>query len=131
MARTAHHIRSRRAGTVPPGHRPWRRVVLRDLRFSTHAAEEAERRGVRVRPASVLRTVEVRTFLRSRDDRGISAEAGIEERRARARCRDRLRLLLGVARSLDGPLNRAVREAADGHDDFDIPPVRHRHGVLR
>ncbi|MFF8843955.1 hypothetical protein ACF08N_14730 [Streptomyces sp. NPDC015127] len=120
MARTAHHPRP----TATRDRRPWRRLVLHDLRYSRRVLDEAALRRGRPRPQAVRRRVEVHCFLRGGLDRGITVESAIEERRARRRLRAQVGVLLRTVNSPGGPLRT---EAADL---VDVPPVRHRHSSL-
>ncbi|MEU8761921.1 hypothetical protein [Streptomyces sp. NPDC048659] len=114
MSRTAHHVPPRHAPVAGdrPG-RPWHALVLYDLRHGGGSA-----------PRAVRRSVAVYAFARHNRDRALGREATVAERRARQRLRARLGT---VVRLVDSPAGRLSPEAADA---VDVPPARHRRGVL-
>ncbi|GAA3851351.1 hypothetical protein GCM10022243_16380 [Saccharothrix violaceirubra] len=83
MSRTAH------PRTVE-GSRPWRSIVVVDLRYD-HACF-AEARGERPRPRLIRRRVAVHRFPRGRNDSDVRDRAQVQERRARRRLRRELYL---------------------------------------
>ncbi|MGI5164151.1 hypothetical protein ACQEU3_07320 [Spirillospora sp. CA-253888] len=107
MARTAHHVRPRRAH-------------LTDLRYSRETLAEAARNGHRPRPQRVRRAIGARSFARALDDGWVAWYATVEERRERRR----LRLALGRVRAL---ANAGGPEAGEA---VVLPPGRHRRGAL-
>jgi hypothetical protein len=83
--------------------RPWRKVVVHDLRYSAACLAV---KGKRPQPELVRRMVEVYAFPRAfNDDRMVGRMARIAERRARQKCRRELRW-------------------------GDATPKRHRHGAV-
>ncbi|MEV4612607.1 hypothetical protein AB0K43_08400 [Kitasatospora sp. NPDC049258] len=117
MTGTAHHLRCHAARCGPPGAsrpwRPWRAVLVRELRYSSERLRAAALEGRRPVPQAVRRSVAVYHFARS-DPRGssVAALARVEERRARQAVRRRLGLLrTGLV------------------SDFAIEPGRHRHSA--
>lgn len=116
MARSAHHMRPRGdfAGQTPP--RPltlWRKVQVRELRYSHGRLRSAAREGRRPIPQEVRRTVAVYSLARSNPRGGtVAALASVEERRARQMTRHQLSLMrTGLV------------------SDIEIEPGRHRHGA--
>ncbi|MGW3399398.1 hypothetical protein [Streptomyces sp. NRRL F-5193] len=127
MTRTAHHLSGDRHDTWDtPGGGPWRAVVLYDLRYGSRVLAEAGGAGRRPRPRRIRRAV--RVYALPRYEHGdLSCEANLLERRAR----QALRIRLTAARRLadaPGPRPGALDLAAA--DTVDIPPARHRRGVL-
>ncbi|MFF9121313.1 hypothetical protein ACF09Y_38165 [Streptomyces massasporeus] len=126
MTRTAHHIRpphSRRAYDNSSG-KPWRSVVLHDLRYSAHSIAQAARESRRPRPDKVRRAVDVYSFARYRRDASVAQWSAVEERRARQRLRTQVGTLLALVNTTAGEL------ALDAAEMVDIPPTRHRRGAL-
>jgi hypothetical protein len=116
MARTAHHMRPRGTlpgRTSPRPWSPWRKVRVRELRYSADRLRSAAREGRRPMPREVWRTVAVHSVAR-RDPRGgtAAALASVDERRARQVTRHQIGLLRGGLLS-----------------DIEIEPGRHRHGA--
>ncbi|MFD8227758.1 hypothetical protein ACFV16_26770 [Streptomyces massasporeus] len=126
MTRTAHHIRpphSRSAYGNSSG-KPWRSVVLHDLRYSARSITEAARESRRPRPDKVRRAVDVYSFARYQRDASVAQWSAVEERRARQRLRTRVRTLRGL-------VNTSADELAlEAAEMVDIPPARHRRGSL-
>lgn len=126
MTRTAHHIRpphSRRAYDRSSG-KPWRSVVLHDLRYSARGLTDAKRESRKPRPHKVRRVVDVYSFARYQRDASMAQWSAVEERRARQRLRTQVGTLLGLVNTTAGEL------ALDAADTVDIPPARHRRGSL-
>lgn len=126
MTRTAHHIRpphSRNAYDHSPG-KPWRSVVLHDLRYSAGSLTDATRESRRPRPRAVHRAVDVYSFPRYQRDGSVAQWSALEERRARQRLRTQVGTLLRLVNTPAGEL------ALDAADMVDIPPARHRRGSL-
>ncbi|MEU9573792.1 hypothetical protein AB0D62_28790 [Streptomyces massasporeus] len=126
MTRTAHHIRpphSRSAYDNSAG-KPWRSVVLHDLRYSAHSIAQAARESRRPRPDKVRRAVDVYSFARYQRDASVAQWSAVEERRARQRLRTQVGTLLALVNTSVGEL------ALDAAEMVDIPPTRHRRGSL-
>ncbi|MEU7661141.1 hypothetical protein AB0B60_22090 [Streptomyces lincolnensis] len=126
MTRTAHHLppsRSRKTPDHSPG-KPWRSVVLHDLRYSAQSFTDATRESRRPQPRRVRRTVAVYSFPRHRRDGSVAEWSALEERRARQRLRAQVGTLLRLVNATTGEL------ALDAADTVDIPPARHRRSSL-
>ncbi|MFD5912898.1 hypothetical protein ACFWHL_29705 [Streptomyces massasporeus] len=126
VTRTAHHIRpphSRSAYDRSSG-KPWRSVVLHDLRYSARSFADAKRESTRPRPHKVRRAVDVYSFARYQRDASVAQWSAVEERRARQRLRTQVGTLLGLVNTTADEL------ALDAADTVDIPPARHRRGSL-
>ncbi|MFF6788995.1 hypothetical protein ACVW0K_003936 [Streptomyces filamentosus] len=122
MTRTAHHLRLPRHDTWgTPGGGPLRTVVLYDLRYSARVLAEAAEAGRRPRPRRVRRRVAVHWLPRHGKDTQLTVAANLEERRARQALRARLTAL---RHALD------AAGTTDAADSVDVPPARHRRGVL-
>ncbi|MGW5424852.1 hypothetical protein [Streptomyces sp. NPDC003943] len=105
-----------------PG-RPWRAVVIRDLRYDARGLTVAAREGRRPVPRAVRRVVEVYSFPRHQQDPSVARWAAAEERRARQRLRARLGAVVRLVNSVGGL-------AVEAADVVDVPPARHRRGAL-
>ncbi|GAA4987128.1 hypothetical protein [Kitasatospora paranensis] len=116
MARSAHRTHRPEVRPVPVGARtarPWRAVLVRELRYSSAGVRIAAREGRRPVPQEVRRRVAVHFFARS-DPRGggVAADAYVAERRARQLTRRQLdRVRLGQV------------------SDIEVEPGRHRHSA--
>ena len=100
MARTAHHVSYASDWTG----RPWREVILYDLRYSAACLAT---QGSRPQPKKIRRAVAIYSFPRAfNGDRDVAKLAKIAERRARRRLR---------------------RELWRGDDPV---PARHRHWAV-
>ncbi|MEU8433861.1 hypothetical protein AB0F18_13230 [Streptomyces sp. NPDC029216] len=124
MSRTAHHTPHRQTPFGIERHAehasdrpwreylrnlPWRRHTVHDLRYSAAEIALAEKEGRRPQPRQIRRSFEIFAYCCAFSD-GITEDANLEERTARRRLRNELRLAL--------------------HDaDTDITPARHRYSA--
>ncbi|TVZ84813.1 hypothetical protein [Streptomyces sp. BK340] len=94
-------------------------MSLYDLRYATAELAQAVREDGRPAPAKTLRRLTSWQWMVLYCRKGsFSAEIATTEGRARLQSR------------LEAQRIRALHRAGHELDDADIPPVRHRHGVL-
>lgn len=130
MSRTAHHIRSPRLHALQdrstPASRPWRRIDLTDLRYSTATLRRAAAEGRRPYPTRVQRRVRFDSYLGAYGrGRYVTTAARVHEHAARARLREHTavwRSRLGAATCLE--------EALDPFEGWDVPSPHHRHQAV-
>ncbi|MFE3113146.1 hypothetical protein ACFXKJ_30855 [Kitasatospora indigofera] len=121
MSRTISHIRHRPVDTGVPrrehrgGERPWRRSVLRTLRYSAARLDRARAEGRRPHPERIRLSLEIHCYGNAfRDSAWTGRFGNLAERGARQATRLRLREILLLA----------------AFEDAEVEPTRHRHGVL-
>ncbi|MFJ3793126.1 hypothetical protein [Kitasatospora sp. NPDC090091] len=94
-------------------------MYLYDLRYTNAELAQAAREGRRPAPTKTLRRITSWQWMVLYCRKGsFSTEIATAERRARLQGR------------LDAQRIRGLHHAGHSLDDADIPPVRHRHGVL-
>ncbi|MFF1870740.1 hypothetical protein [Kitasatospora herbaricolor] len=120
MSRTISHIPYRPVDTGVPWHErrggePWRRAVLRTLRYSTAHLDRAPAEGRRPTPERIRLSLEIHAYGNAfRDSAWMGRFSNLAERGARQATRLRLREILLLA----------------AFEDAEVEPTRHRHGVL-